>query len=166
MPYPGARKPSSPPITSRTGMPSIRPPKLTETPASGQSPYAKPARPWYTSVPDSRLAGAVGVNVTSVAVCGPAWRASGLRLASAPGPRPRGPSPVLEFWYEPPGCALTDEELELLRRIAAASEPVIFQPEESTRPAHLAFDHRVDVLRDLRPVDSLSSSLCEPGRLA
>jgi hypothetical protein len=29
----------------------------------------------------------------------------------------------LEFWYDPPGCALTDEELELLRRIAAAEAP-------------------------------------------
>jgi hypothetical protein len=28
----------------------------------------------------------------------------------------------LEFWYDPPGCALTDEELGLLRRIAMAGE--------------------------------------------
>jgi hypothetical protein len=33
----------------------------------------------------------------------------------------------LEFWYDPPGCALTDEELELLRRIAAAGAPVMFR---------------------------------------
>jgi hypothetical protein len=56
----------------------------------------------------------------------------------------------LEFWYDPPGCALTDEELEFLRRIAAAEAPVMFQAEGRTIPAHLAFDHRVDVLRDLR----------------
>jgi hypothetical protein len=56
----------------------------------------------------------------------------------------------LEFWYDPPGCALTDEELDLLRRIAAAEAPVMFQAEGSTVPAHLAFDHLVDVLRDLR----------------
>jgi hypothetical protein len=53
----------------------------------------------------------------------------------------------LEFWYDPPGCALTDEELDLLRRIASAEAPVMFQAEGSTVPAHLAFDHRVDVLR-------------------
>src|SRR4051812_26298734 len=56
----------------------------------------------------------------------------------------------LEFWYEPPGCALADEELQLLRTIALAEAPVMFQAEGSTVPAHLAFDHRVDVLRDLR----------------
>jgi hypothetical protein len=54
------------------------------------------------------------------------------------------------LWYDPPGCALTDEELDLLRRIAAANAPVMFQAEGRTVPAHLAFDHRVDVLRDLR----------------
>jgi hypothetical protein len=56
----------------------------------------------------------------------------------------------LEFWYEPPGCALTDEELALLRRIAAADEPVMFRAEARTVPAHHAFDHQVDTLRDLR----------------
>ncbi|HUR95609.1 MAG TPA: hypothetical protein VMY76_13550 [Gemmatimonadales bacterium] len=56
----------------------------------------------------------------------------------------------LEFWYDPPGCALTDEELSLLRRIAAAETPVMFQAEGRTVPAHYDFDHRVDVLRDLR----------------
>ena len=56
----------------------------------------------------------------------------------------------LEFWYDPPGCALTDEELELLRGIATVAGPVRFQAEGRTIPAHLAFDHRVDVLRDLR----------------
>jgi hypothetical protein len=56
----------------------------------------------------------------------------------------------LEFWYDPPGCALTDEELQLLRTIAAAAAPILFQAEGSTVPAHSAFDHRVDVLRDLR----------------
>ncbi len=55
----------------------------------------------------------------------------------------------LEFWYEPPGCALTDEELVLLRQIAA-DDPVMFQAESRTVPCHHAFDHRVDVLRDLR----------------
>jgi hypothetical protein len=56
----------------------------------------------------------------------------------------------LEFWYDPPGCALTDEELTLLRRIAAADEPVMFPAEGRTTQAEHAFDHRVDVLRDLR----------------
>ena len=56
----------------------------------------------------------------------------------------------LEFWYDPPGYALTDEELDLLRRITAADAPVMFQAEGRTIPAHLAFDHLVDVLRDLR----------------
>jgi hypothetical protein len=56
----------------------------------------------------------------------------------------------LEFLYDPPGCALTDEELELLRMIAAAEAAIMFQAEGRTVPAHLAFDHRVDVLRDLR----------------
>ena len=56
----------------------------------------------------------------------------------------------LEFWYDPPGCALTDEELDLLRRIAGAEGPVMFQAEGRTITAHVAFDHTVDVLRDLR----------------
>ena len=34
---------------------------------------------------------------------------------------------LLEFWYEPPGCALTDEELALLRRLAEADGPMMFQ---------------------------------------
>jgi hypothetical protein len=34
--------------------------------------------------------------------------------------------------------------------IAAADAPVVFQAKGSTVGAHLAFDHRVDVLRDLR----------------
>jgi hypothetical protein len=50
----------------------------------------------------------------------------------------------------PPGCALTGEELGLLRVIAAAEAPIMFQAEGSTVAAHVAFDHRVDVLRDLR----------------
>ena len=57
---------------------------------------------------------------------------------------------LLEFWYDPPGCALTDEELGLLRRLAEADEPVMFQAEGRSVPAYLAFDHQVDVLRDLR----------------
>jgi hypothetical protein len=71
----------------------------------------------------------------------------------------------LEFWYDPPGCALTDEELELLRRIAAANAPVMFQAEGRTVPAHLAFDHRVDVLRDLRKAGwiVLEVWVAEPG---
>ena len=40
----------------------------------------------------------------------------------------------LEFWYDPPGCALTDVELGLLRRIAAAEEPVMFKAEARTTP--------------------------------
>ena len=47
----------------------------------------------------------------------------------------------LEFWYDPPGCALTDEELALLRKIAAAEAPVMFKAEGRTVPAHIAFDH-------------------------
>ena len=72
---------------------------------------------------------------------------------------------VLEFWYDPPGCALTDEELELLRRIAAASAPVMFQAEGRTVPAYLAVDHRVDVLRDLRKASwiALEVGVAEPG---
>jgi hypothetical protein len=64
-----------------------------------------------------------------------------------------------------PGCALTDEELELLRRIAAANAPVMFQAEGRTVPAHLAFDHRVDVLRDLRKAGwiVLEVWVAEPG---
>jgi hypothetical protein len=34
--------------------------------------------------------------------------------------------------------------------IAAAEAPIMFQAEGSTVAAHVAFDHRVDVLRDLR----------------
>jgi hypothetical protein len=48
----------------------------------------------------------------------------------------------LEFWYDPPGCAPTAEDLELLRRIAAAEVPGMLQAEGTTIPAHLAFDHR------------------------
>ena len=55
----------------------------------------------------------------------------------------------LEFGYEPPGVALTDEELALLRQIAAADEPVMLQAEGGSIPAHHAFDQQVDVLRDL-----------------
>jgi hypothetical protein len=71
----------------------------------------------------------------------------------------------LEFWYDPPGCALTDEELELLRTIAAANVPVMFQAEGRTVPAHLAFDHRVDVLRNLRKAGwiVLEVWVAEPG---
>jgi hypothetical protein len=71
----------------------------------------------------------------------------------------------LEFWYDPPGCALTDEELELLRRIAVAEAPVMFQAKGRTTPAHLAFDHRVDVLRDLRKAGwiVLEVWVAEPG---
>ena len=57
---------------------------------------------------------------------------------------------LLEFWYDPPGCALTDEELALLRRLAEADEPIMFHAERRSVPAYLAFDHQVDVLRDLR----------------
>jgi hypothetical protein len=71
----------------------------------------------------------------------------------------------LEFWYDPPGCALTDEELELLRKIVAADAPAVFQAEGRTVPAHLAFDHRVDVLRDLRKAGwiVLEVWVAEPG---
>ena len=71
----------------------------------------------------------------------------------------------LEFWYDPPGCALTDEELELLRRIAAADAPVMFQAEGRTTPAHLAFDHRVDV-EDGRPLAGDPRVLSASARLA
>ena len=57
---------------------------------------------------------------------------------------------LLEFWYDPPGCVLTDEELGLLRRIATAGEPVLFQAAGGSVAAHRTFDHQVDVLRDLR----------------
>ncbi len=36
------------------------------------------------------------------------------------------------------------------RRLAAADEPIMFQAEGRSVPAYLAFDHQVDVLRDLR----------------
>jgi len=55
-----------------------------------------------------------------------------------------------EFWYDPPGCALGDEELRLLRTIAAAEAPVLFQAEGSSVAAVRTLDHRVDVLRRLR----------------
>jgi hypothetical protein len=66
---------------------------------------------------------------------------------------------------DPPGCALTDKELDLLRRVAAANAPVIFQAEGRTTCAYLAFDHRVDVLRDLRKADwiVLEVWVSEPG---
>ena len=57
---------------------------------------------------------------------------------------------LLEFWYDPPGCALTDEELALLHRIATAGEPVLFQAEGGSVAAHRAFDRQVEVLKDLR----------------
>ena len=71
----------------------------------------------------------------------------------------------LEFWYDPPGCALTDEELQLLRAIAAAEAPVLFRAKGSTVPAHSDFDHRVDVLRDLRKAGwiVLEVWVAEPG---
>jgi hypothetical protein len=60
------------------------------------------------------------------------------------------PRRALEFWYDTPGCALTDAELTLLRRLAIAEQPIMFQVEGRTAPALLAFDELVDVLRDLR----------------
>ena len=71
----------------------------------------------------------------------------------------------LEFWYDPPGCALTDEELLLLRTIAAVDASVMFKAEGSTVTAHNAFDHRVDVLRDLRKAGwiVLEVWVAEPG---
>jgi hypothetical protein len=57
---------------------------------------------------------------------------------------------LLEFWYDPPGCALTDQELGLLRRIAAADGPLLFQAEGKSVPAYRAFDEGVEVLRGLR----------------
>lgn len=47
-------------------------------------------------------------------------------------------------------CGKTDEELGLSRKIAEADAPVMFQAEGGTVQAHVAFDHRVDVLWDLR----------------
>jgi hypothetical protein len=72
----------------------------------------------------------------------------------------------LEFWYDPPGCALTDEELALLKRIAAADEPVMFQAKGRTTPAEHAFDHQVDTLRDLRKAGwiVLETWLAEKGQ--
>ena len=63
------------------------------------------------------------------------------------------------------GMTLTDEELGLLRKIAVAEEPVIFQAEARTVPAHITFDHRVDVLRDLRTAGwiVLEVWIAEPG---
>ena len=60
------------------------------------------------------------------------------------------PRRSLEFWYEPPGCALTDAELTLLRQVAAVGEPIMFQAQGRPTQALLAFDEWVDVLRDLR----------------
>ena len=57
---------------------------------------------------------------------------------------------LLEFWYDLPGCALTDEELALLRRVATAGEPVLFQADDGSVGTHRAFDRRVDTLRALR----------------
>ena len=53
----------------------------------------------------------------------------------------------------------------MLRRIASADAPVMFQAEGRTVPAHLAFDHRVDVLRDLRKAGwiVLEVWVAEPG---
>ena len=60
---------------------------------------------------------------------------------------------------------MRDEELDLLRRIAAAEAPVMFRAEGRTVPAHLALDHRVDVLRDLRKAGwiVLEVWVAEPG---
>jgi hypothetical protein len=51
------------------------------------------------------------------------------------------------------------------RRIAAAEAPVMFQADGRTVPAHVAFDHRVDVLRDLRKAGwtVLEVWVAEPG---
>ncbi len=72
----------------------------------------------------------------------------------------------LEFWYQRPGCALTDEELALLRHVAAADEPVMFQADGRTVPEHHAFDHQVDALRDLRKAGwiVLETWVAEPGQ--
>jgi hypothetical protein len=72
----------------------------------------------------------------------------------------------LEFWYDLPGCALTDEELGLLRRIEEAEAPVMFQVEGGTVAAHHDFDHRVDVLRDLRKAGWIVLEVwsAEPGQ--
>lgn len=92
-------------------------------------------------------------------------RLARLRLASTARSHPRDPSSVSRVLVRSPGCALTDEELELLRRIAAANAPLMFQAEGRTVPAHLAFDHRVDVLRDLRKAGWLVLEVwvAEPG---
>jgi hypothetical protein len=49
--------------------------------------------------------------------------------------------------------------------VAAAEAPVMFQAEGRSVPAHLAFDHRVDVLRDLRKAGwiVLEVWVAEPG---
>jgi hypothetical protein len=71
----------------------------------------------------------------------------------------------LEFWYDPPGCALTDEELAVLRVVGAEDAPVMFKAKGSSTAAHQAFDHRVDVLRDLRKAGWIQLQLWpwEPG---
>jgi hypothetical protein len=74
---------------------------------------------------------------------------------NVPGNKPHVSEPVFQRLEVLVGsgtrrAAPTDEELALLRRIAAAEAPVMFQAEGRTVPAHLAFDHHVDVLRDLR----------------
>jgi hypothetical protein len=60
---------------------------------------------------------------------------------------------------------MTDEEFGLLRIIAAAEVPIMFQAEGRTVAAHVAFDHRVDVLRDLRKAGwiVLEVWVAEPG---
>ena len=52
-----------------------------------------------------------------------------------------------------------------MRTIAMANAPVMFQAEGRTVPAHLAFDPRVDVLRDLRRAGwiVLEVGVAEPG---
>lgn len=70
----------------------------------------------------------------------------------------------LEFWYDPPGCALTDDELALLRRLAAADEPVMLQAvDRSTRAEH-AFDDQVDALRRLRTSGWISLETWPAGK--
>jgi hypothetical protein len=57
------------------------------------------------------------------------------------------------------------EALGLLRSIAAAEAPVMIQAEGTTVAAHVAFDHRVDVLRDVRKAGwiVLEVWVAEPG---
>src|SRR2546427_8855063 len=71
----------------------------------------------------------------------------------------------LEFWYDPPRCALTDEELDLLRRLAAADVPVMFQARRVTARPPAPRAATPDRGRDLhRPASSRCPGARTPAR--